>query len=119
MKKARPVDSRRRSVRNPGVGAAGPDRHWQGTLQAGRDLRMVVKISKAGDELTAVLYSIDQGGAALPASGVTVQGTTIRFAVPGVGATFEGKLSADGTSIAGNDDAGRQAAAAEPQARHA
>jgi hypothetical protein len=31
--------------------------NWQGTLQAGRDLRTVVKISKAGDELTAVLYS--------------------------------------------------------------
>jgi uncharacterized protein (TIGR03435 family) len=74
---------------------------WQGTLQAGRDLRTVVKISNAGNELTAVLYSIDQGGAALPASGVTLQGTTLRFAVPGVGATFEGKLSADGTAIAG------------------
>jgi uncharacterized protein (TIGR03435 family) len=74
---------------------------WQGTLQAGRDLRTVVKISQGGNELTAVLYSIDQGGAALPASGVTLQGTTVRFAVPGVGATFEGKLSADGTSIAG------------------
>jgi uncharacterized protein (TIGR03435 family) len=75
--------------------------NWQGTLQAGRDLRTVVKISRAGDEMTAVLYSIDQGGAALPASAVTVQGTTVRFAVPGVGATFEGKLSADGTTIAG------------------
>ena len=75
---------------------------WQGTLQAGRDLRTVVKISKAGAELTAVLYSIDQGGGALPASGVTLQGSTIRFAVPGVGATYEGKVSADGASITGS-----------------
>jgi uncharacterized protein (TIGR03435 family) len=75
---------------------------WQGTLQAGRELRTVVKISKAGAELTAVLYSIDQGGAALPVSGVTLQGSTIRFAVPGVGATYEGKVSADGTTITGS-----------------
>ena len=79
----------------------------------------MVKISKAGDELTAVLYSIDQGGAALPASGVTVQGTTVRFAVPGVGATFEGKLSADGTTIAGTMTQGDRAASVDPQARDA
>jgi hypothetical protein len=36
---------------------------WQGTLHAGRDLRTVVKISKADDGgYKAVLYSIDQGG---------------------------------------------------------
>jgi bla regulator protein blaR1 len=74
---------------------------WQGTLQAGRELRTVVKISKTGADLTAVLYSIDQGGGALPASGVTLQGSTLRFGVPGVGATYEGKISADGTSITG------------------
>src|SRR4051794_25998899 len=74
---------------------------WRGTLQAGRGLRTVVEISKAGDEVTAVVYSIDQGGAVLPTSGVTVQGTAVKFAVPGVGATFEGRLSADGKSISG------------------
>ena len=36
---------------------------WQGTLQAGRDLRTVIKITKADAELKAVVYSIDQGGA--------------------------------------------------------
>ena len=72
---------------------------WQGMLQAGRDLRTVVKVSRIDAELKAVVYSIDQSGAALPASGVTFQGSTLRFTVPGVGATYEGKLSADGKSI--------------------
>jgi uncharacterized protein (TIGR03435 family) len=74
---------------------------WQGTIQAGRDLRTVVKVSKDGNELRAVLYAIDQGGAALPASDVTFQGSTLMFTVPGVGASFEGRMSADGKSIAG------------------
>jgi uncharacterized protein (TIGR03435 family) len=74
---------------------------WQGTLQAGRALRTVIKITKADAELKAVVYSIDQGGAVLPASAVTLQGSTLRFSVPGVGATYEGRLSADGASIAG------------------
>ncbi len=49
---------------------------WQGTLQAGRDLRTVIKISNDGG-LKAVMYSIDQGGAALPGT-VTLQGSTIK-----------------------------------------
>ena len=75
---------------------------WQGTLQAGRDLRIVVKISN-GDAgaLNAVMYSIDQGGQGLPASGVTRQGSTIKISIAGLGATYEGRLSADGSSMAG------------------
>ena len=43
---------------------------WQGTLQAGRDLRIVIKVSK-GDAggLKAVMHSIDQGGQGLPLDG--------------------------------------------------
>ena len=38
---------------------------WQGTLHAGRDLRIVVKISKADDGgYKAVFYSIDQAATA-------------------------------------------------------
>ena len=36
--------------------------NWQGTLQAGKELRIVVNISKAdGAGLKATMYSIDQG----------------------------------------------------------
>ena len=90
---------------------------WQGVLQAGRDLRTVIKITKADAELKAVLYSIDQGGT-LPASGVTLTGSVLRFAIPGVGATYEGRVSADGTSIAGTMTQGDKPFAAEPDARN-
>jgi uncharacterized protein (TIGR03435 family) len=75
---------------------------WQGTLQAGRPLRVVINITN-GDagSLGAVMYSIDQGGQPLAVSGVSLQGTTFKFSIPGIGATYEGKLSADGSAIAG------------------
>jgi bla regulator protein blaR1 len=75
---------------------------WQGTLQAGKELRTVIKISNAdGGGLKAVLYSIDQGGQALPASAITFQASTVKMSIAGIGATYEGKLSADANSIAG------------------
>jgi uncharacterized protein (TIGR03435 family) len=75
---------------------------WQGTLQAGRELRTVIKISTTDqDALKAVLYSIDQGGQGIPVNPVTLQGSTVKMSVPGIGGTYEGKLSADGNSIAG------------------
>src|SRR3984957_15615666 len=74
---------------------------WQGTLQAGRELRLVVKISKADGGLKAILYSIDQQGPGMPASAITLQGSTVKMSVAGIGGTYEGKLNADGTSITG------------------
>lgn len=45
------------------------------------------------------MYSIDQGGHA-PAD-VTLKGSAVRIVMPAVGATYIGKLSADGNSITG------------------
>jgi uncharacterized protein (TIGR03435 family) len=76
---------------------------WQGTLHAGKDLRTVVKISKAdGGGYKAVFFSIDQGGNPLPVTTITLQGTTVKMTLTAIGGTYEGKLSADGKSIAGN-----------------
>jgi uncharacterized protein (TIGR03435 family) len=75
---------------------------WQGTLHVGKDLRLVIKISKADSgELKSVLYSIDQGGQGLPVSKTTLDGTAVKL-VTSVGVSYEGKLSADGNSMAGN-----------------
>ena len=75
---------------------------WQGTLQAGRELRIVIAIANAdGGGLKATMYSIDQGTQGIPASAITVQGTAVRMSIAGIGGTFEGNLSADRASIAG------------------
>jgi uncharacterized protein (TIGR03435 family) len=76
---------------------------WQGTVQAGKDLRIVIKISTTdADTFKAVLYSInDQMPQGMPAGPVTLQGSTLKMSVPGIGAAYEGKVSADGNSITG------------------
>jgi uncharacterized protein (TIGR03435 family) len=72
---------------------------WQGTLQipqVGRDLRLVIKISRADDEsLRAVVYSIDQGGQPINASSITQQGSTIKMGIAAIGGEYEGKLNGD------------------------
>ena len=76
---------------------------WQGTLRAGRDLRTVVKISKAdGGGYKAVFYSIDQGGDGIPVTKITLEGTTVKMSLTAIGGTYEGKLSSDGKSIVGS-----------------
>jgi uncharacterized protein (TIGR03435 family) len=75
---------------------------WQGTLHAGRDLRTVVKITKADDGgYKAVFYSIDQGGDGLPVNKITVDGTTVKMTLTMIAGTYEGKLSPDGKTITG------------------
>jgi uncharacterized protein (TIGR03435 family) len=72
---------------------------WQGTLHAGRELRTVVKISKADDGgYKAVFYSIDQGGDSLPVSKITLDGATVEMTLT-MGGSYQGKLSPDGKTI--------------------
>lgn len=76
---------------------------WQGTLHLPqRDLRTVLKVSRGADgALAATLYSIDQGGQPIKASSISFQDGTLKLAVQMLDMTYEGKLSADGMSIAG------------------
>jgi uncharacterized protein (TIGR03435 family) len=74
---------------------------WQGTLQAGKSLRTVLKISKKDKGWGAQLYSIDQGGQPISASSVTLDGSTFKFSIDLIGGSYEGILSGDGNSIVG------------------
>jgi uncharacterized protein (TIGR03435 family) len=75
---------------------------WQGTINAGKELRLVFVLSPnaAGGGLTAAMYSIDQSPAAIGAT-IVVQGGNVRLAIAPAGITFDGKLSADANSIVG------------------
>jgi uncharacterized protein (TIGR03435 family) len=75
---------------------------WQGTLHAGKDLRVVFKISKAdGGGYKAVSYSIDQGGDGIPVNKITLDGNTVKMTLTMINGAYEGKLSPDGKTITG------------------
>ena len=75
---------------------------WQGTLHAGKDLRTVLKITKAeGGGYKAVFYSIDQGGDGIPVTKITLDGSAVKMSITAIGGTYDGKLSPDGRSMVG------------------
>ena len=80
----------------------GIDDTWQGTLHAGKDLRTVLKITKAPDgSLKSLFYSIDQGGQPLPVKATTFQGGELKLNIEAIDGTYVGKISPDGTTITG------------------
>src|ERR1700722_5194612 len=76
--------------------------NWQGTLKTGVDLRLIVEIAKGdGGGWKATMYSIDQTTNAILVNSVMLDGTNLKFTVDMVRGTFDGKISANGNSIAG------------------
>jgi uncharacterized protein (TIGR03435 family) len=94
---ARPVHAQAADANSQGIVGT-----WQGTLHAGRDLRIVFKIAKDGLGYTAMSYSVDQGGAKIPVKTTTFVEGTVKMTIPAVGGSYEGKLSADGKTINGS-----------------
>jgi uncharacterized protein (TIGR03435 family) len=74
---------------------------WQGTLQAQKALRTIVRFTRTDKGYTAKFYSIDQGATPIPVSSVTVNGSSVKLGVDMIGGGYEGTLSADGNSIVG------------------
>lgn len=77
----------------------------------GASLRLILHIEKGdGSAWTATLASIDQSpdwGAGIPVDAVTMNGTSLKFSVAALRATYDGTLATDGNSIAGTWSQGR------------
>jgi pimeloyl-ACP methyl ester carboxylesterase len=75
---------------------------WQGTLGAGPGIRVVLKISKGYDgSLGADMYILDQDPHRIAVTSVTVRDELLILAIDSIHGSYQGKLSADGTSING------------------
>lgn len=75
---------------------------WQGTLNAGKELRTILKISKSpAGALKATLYSIDQTPNGMDVSSITFHDSLLSFSIAALGLSYQGTLSADGQSISG------------------
>lgn len=78
------------------------DGDWDGTLMVGAvKLRLALHVETANGALTGSMKSIDQGGAMIALSSVTQDGDRASFAIPQLGASYEGTLTADGQSLSG------------------
>jgi non-heme chloroperoxidase len=75
---------------------------WQGTLQAGRPLRIVLKLGKADADWIGTVNSIDQNPAPLSLTGISIKNHVLKFAVAMIGGSYEGVIAPDGKAITGN-----------------
>ncbi len=92
------------------VGAKAQDavETWQGTLHVGRDLRLVLQVSKADGALKGKIFSIDQGPGGMATTTMSMDGGVLKFTIPGMDMSYEGKLSPDGKSAVGTWKQGGQ-----------
>jgi uncharacterized protein (TIGR03435 family) len=75
---------------------------WQATLEMGKSIRTVLRVTKADKGLSAKMYLFgDQGAQPFNASSVTLDGSTFKYSIGVLGASYEGTLSADHNSIVG------------------
>ncbi len=104
------------AVQEPGPGARsdGPwVGAWEGALDVGgQELRIVIHVrASGGGGLEASMDSPDQGATGIPVASVATAGDSIRLDLSGIGASYTGRLLADGSKIEGE---WRQGGAALP-----
>lgn len=90
------------AITTQSVGAQDIVGTWQGTLHAGHDLRTVLKIVKADAGYKATFYSIDQGGQPVSVTRTAFADGVLTYSIDPINGKFEGKISADGKTIAGS-----------------
>jgi pimeloyl-ACP methyl ester carboxylesterase len=82
--------------------AQGPAGEWLGALDVGAaKLRLVLHVEKKSDDtLGAMVDSIDQG-AKIPVDTTVFEGGTLRLEMKMIGASYQGKLNAEGNTLEG------------------
>ena len=79
------------------------DGDWHGTLDAGGEqLRLVLHLTPDGKGgFAGSLDSLDQGAKGIRVAAVTVVDSVVKFELPQIGGSYEGKIDAGATSIEG------------------
>src|SRR5205807_2148087 len=69
---------------------------WMGTLHLGAiNLRLVLKIKRAGAGWTATVDSPDQHASDIPVQTVTLEGDQLTLALPKINGSYEGRLEGE------------------------
>lgn len=86
----------------PGKGLVG---HWQGSLKPTPvvELRLALEITNGpGAKPAGLMVSLDQGNSRIPLTALTETAGVVHLEARSVGGTFDGRLSRDGTELAGD-----------------
>ena len=77
---------------------------WQGVLNVGSaKLRLVLNVTRQADgSYKATLDSPDQDARGIPVDSMTVENTTVRLELKGIGGAYEGTLNQEGGTMTGN-----------------
>ena len=78
------------------------DGGWEGTLNAGLALRLVLHITTFEDGMTATLDSPDQRAFGIPATSISRSGSVLQFEMKQIAGSFKGTLDTGLTSIRGD-----------------
>src|SRR5437868_1934754 len=76
---------------------------WQGALSPPNQndgIRLAFKIDKNENAYQGTFYNL-ANGRQLSLGAITLQGNAVKIAIPGNGMNYEGKIEADGNSMAG------------------
>lgn len=73
---------------------------WEGTLE-GPGLRLLLKMSNEASGAKAVLISLDQGNAEIPASAIEQKDSKLTLQVNMVGGQYQGEINKEGSELNG------------------
>jgi pimeloyl-ACP methyl ester carboxylesterase len=94
-----------------GISGKGVVGHWQGSLKPSPvlELRLALEITNTtAGGLGGIMVSVDQGNARIPITMLTEKAGAVHLETKSVGGVFDGKLSSDGSEIAGDWKQGGQ-----------
>jgi hypothetical protein len=74
---------------------------WEGALETGQPLRLILEMSNNDKGSQAVLTSVDQGGVKIPASAINQKGTRLDLDVKMIGGRYQAEINKDGTELTG------------------
>jgi len=75
--------------------------NWEGTLEAGQALRLVLKVSNDAEGAKAVLVSVDQDGAEIPVSTIEQKNSKLTLSVKMIGGQYEAEINKEGSELNG------------------
>jgi hypothetical protein len=74
---------------------------WEGTLDAGQALRLILKMSNDAGGAKAVLVSVDQGGAEIPVSAIEQKNSKLTLGIKAIDGQYQAEINKEGSELNG------------------